>query len=81
MLTYTSGTTGPPKGAMNTHANMVHGARAYRDFAALSDADVILGLAPLFHITGLVAHVVSSLLLGGAAGARRALRRGCARAR
>ena len=62
-LTYTSGTTGPPKGAMNTHANIVHGARAYRDFAALTPDDVILGVAPLFHVTGLVAHVATAVLV------------------
>jgi long-chain acyl-CoA synthetase len=62
-LTYTSGTTGPPKGAMNTHANIVHGARAYRDFAELGPGDVILGLAPLFHVTGLVAHVATAVLV------------------
>jgi long-chain acyl-CoA synthetase len=62
-LTYTSGTTGPPKGAMNTHANVVHGARAYRDFAALTPDDVVLGIAPLFHVTGLVAHVAAAVLV------------------
>jgi long-chain acyl-CoA synthetase len=63
VLTYTSGTTGPPKGAMNTHANVLHGARAYRDIAQLTPDDVVLGIAPLFHITGLVAHVAASVLV------------------
>lgn len=27
VLTYTSGTTGPPKGAMNTHRNVVFNSR------------------------------------------------------
>jgi long-chain acyl-CoA synthetase len=62
-LTYTSGTTGPPKGAMNSHANVLHGARAYRDVARLGPEDVVLGIAPLFHITGLVAHVAASVLV------------------
>jgi long-chain acyl-CoA synthetase len=30
-LTYTSGTTGPSKGAMNSHGNVVFNAQAYRD--------------------------------------------------
>jgi long-chain acyl-CoA synthetase len=64
VLTYTSGTTGPAKGAMNTHANIVHGARVYRDFARLDEDDVILGIAPLFHVTGLVAHIALTLLMG-----------------
>src|SRR4051794_20372409 len=62
-LTYTSGTTGPPKGAMNTHGNVVFNAQAYRDWIHLSDEDVILGVAPLFHITGLIGHIGVSLLV------------------
>lgn len=63
-LTYTSGTTGPPKGAMNTHGNVVFNSQAYRQWAGLGPDDVVLGVAPLFHITGLIAHVTVSLLLG-----------------
>jgi long-chain acyl-CoA synthetase len=63
-LTYTSGTTGPPKGAMNTHGNVVASSQAYREWCRLGPQDVVLGLAPLFHITGLVGHVTLALLLG-----------------
>jgi long-chain acyl-CoA synthetase len=62
-LTYTSGTTGPPKGAMNTHANVVFNSEAYRRWMALAPDDVVLGVAPLFHITGLIAAVTVSLLV------------------
>ncbi len=62
-LTYTSGTTGPPKGAMNTHGNVVHNAQAYRDWAALGERDVVLGVAPLFHITGLIGHLAVAMLV------------------
>ncbi|MGW4590198.1 class I adenylate-forming enzyme family protein [Amycolatopsis thermoflava] len=63
-LTYTSGTTGPPKGAMTTHRNVVFNAQTYRDWVGLSGDDVILGVAPLFHITGLIGHIAVSLLVG-----------------
>jgi long-chain acyl-CoA synthetase len=63
-LTYTSGTTGPPKGAMNTHGNVVFSSQTYRDWVGVGGDDVILGVAPLFHITGLIAHVGLSLLTG-----------------
>ena len=63
VLTYTSGTTGPPKGAMNTHRNVVFNAQTYRDWVGLGSDDVILGVAPLFHITGLIGHVALALLL------------------
>ena len=62
ILTYTSGTTGVPKGAMNTHANMVFNAQVYRDWMRLTADDSVLGVAPLFHITGLVGHVAVALL-------------------
>jgi long-chain acyl-CoA synthetase len=64
LLTYTSGTTGPPKGAMNTHGNVVFNSQTYRQWCRLGPEDVVLGVAPLFHITGLIAHITLSLLLG-----------------
>jgi long-chain acyl-CoA synthetase len=64
LLTYTSGTTGPPKGAMNTHGNVAFSAQVYRDWVHLGPDDVILGAAPLFHITGLVGHVAAALISG-----------------
>jgi long-chain acyl-CoA synthetase len=63
-LTYTSGTTGPPKGAMTTHRNVVFNAQTYRDWIGIGPNDVVLGVAPLFHITGLVGHIAISLLTG-----------------
>jgi long-chain acyl-CoA synthetase len=63
VLTYTSGTTGNPKGAMNTHEAMVHGCCNFREWMGLTPGDSVLGLAPLFHITGLIGHVGLSLLL------------------
>jgi long-chain acyl-CoA synthetase len=62
-LTYTSGTTGPPKGAMNTHRNAVFNAQVYRDWIELGDDDVVLGVAPLFHITGLIGHIAVCMLV------------------
>jgi long-chain acyl-CoA synthetase len=61
-LTYTSGTTGPPKGAMNTHRNVVFNAQVYRDWMRLGADDSNFAAAPLFHITGLIGHVALSML-------------------
>jgi len=60
-LVYTSGTTGPPKGAMNLHRNIAFASTVWRDWPGLRDDDVNLGLAPLFHITGLIAGLGVSL--------------------
>ena len=34
----------------------------------LDDDDVVLGLAPLFHVTGLIGHIGVAMLRPGAAG-------------
>ncbi|MFO1134316.1 MAG: AMP-binding protein [Rhodoblastus sp.] len=62
-LVYTSGTTGLPKAAMNTHANVAFNAQAIARWYSAEDGDAILGLAPLFHVTGLIAHVAKSWAL------------------
>jgi len=62
ILTYTSGTTGVPKGAMNTHRNVCFTSQAYRDWIGINEDDVILGAAPLFHITGLIGHMGLAML-------------------
>ena len=64
VLTYTSGTTGRPKGALNTHRNIVFNSEVYRVWMQLAQGDVVLGAAPLFHITGLIAHQGVALLAG-----------------
>jgi len=63
-LIYTSGTTGRPKGAMNTHRNIVCAAECYKFFCNLGASDVVLGAAPLFHVTGTVGHLAITSLVG-----------------
>ncbi|PKN61489.1 MAG: acyl-CoA synthetase [Deltaproteobacteria bacterium HGW-Deltaproteobacteria-15] len=63
-LTYTSGTTGPPKGAMNTHGNIAFNARVYHAMQKIDEKDVVLGVAPLFHVTGEVSHLALAALAG-----------------
>lgn len=66
VLMYTSGTTGKPKGAMITHGSLAFSSQTYRDWIGLGASDRILGVAPLFHITGLVGHIGVGLLTGAA---------------
>ncbi|WP_084011387.1 AMP-binding protein [Pseudofrankia sp. DC12] len=65
LLTYTSGTTGRAKGAMNLHRGMVHSSQIFASWFAIDPSiDVVLGVAPLFHITGSVAGLGLSILSG-----------------
>ncbi|MGW1740595.1 class I adenylate-forming enzyme family protein [Nocardia sp. NPDC001965] len=61
LLAYTSGTTGPPKGAMNSHANVRAVTTGFAELAGITPGDVVYALAPLFHITGAV--VIGALAL------------------
>jgi long-chain acyl-CoA synthetase len=60
-LAYTSGTTGPSKGAMLTHANIGNQAFITPDWFGLTSSDSILTVAPFFHITGLCMHLALGL--------------------
>ncbi len=63
-LTYTSGTTGPPKGAMNTHGNVTFNSEVYRHCWKLTSSDTMLGVAPFFHVTGMVGHIGTCIASG-----------------
>jgi acyl-CoA synthetase (AMP-forming)/AMP-acid ligase II len=66
-ILYTSGTTGEPKGAMQTHGNLVFNAGTVAAVFGVTAADRTLVVAPMFHATG----VVSQLVGFGAHGAAR----------
>ena len=63
-LVYTSGTTGQPKGTMETHSNVAFNSEVYKVWMQIGDEDSVLGIAPLFHITGLIGHVTLAGLAG-----------------
>jgi long-chain acyl-CoA synthetase len=52
VILYTSGTTGQPKGAELTHANLKRNAEVSSKLVDLSHEDVALGALPLFHSFG-----------------------------
>jgi malonyl-CoA/methylmalonyl-CoA synthetase len=64
LLLYTSGTTGKPKGAMITHANVAIQAEILREAWAFSPADVLLHGLPLHHLHGLGISLLTSVLAG-----------------
>jgi fatty-acyl-CoA synthase len=58
-ILYTSGTTGRPKGAMQTHGNLVFNAGTVASVLGVTAADRTLVVAPMFHATGLASQLVA----------------------
>jgi fatty-acyl-CoA synthase len=63
-LLYTSGTTGRPKGAVLTHANILWNAFNLLLNTDLTPADSTLVAAPLFHVAALDQQVMTSFIRG-----------------
>jgi long-chain acyl-CoA synthetase len=65
-LTYSSGTTGIPKGAIITHRGALNNCRAMiQDMLKLTPDDVGLAVMPLFHVGGMWYHLFPSFASGG----------------
>jgi long-chain acyl-CoA synthetase len=60
-ILYTAGTTGTPKGAMLTHANLIENCRASAAHMGLRDDDVMLCILPMFHSFAWTANVLIPL--------------------
>ena len=66
VILYTSGTTGHPKGAMLSHANLIHSTLNYAYCMEMGPADRCLVAAPMSHVTGLVASITAPAYAQGA---------------
>jgi long-chain acyl-CoA synthetase len=66
LMTYTSGTTGLPKGAMLSYGNALFKTRAAADCNGVGPNDVLLSIAPLYHIAGMLMGVNVPVLSGAA---------------
>jgi long-chain acyl-CoA synthetase len=65
LLMYTSGTTGRPKGALLSHANLIHAGRSVAQAHRLTSADRVLSSLPLYHVNGQCIATISPLVSGG----------------
>ena len=63
-LLYTSGTTGRPKGAMHTHANLLFNARTVRERVGAAPGERTLIAAPMFHATGTASQFIGFFTAG-----------------
>jgi malonyl-CoA/methylmalonyl-CoA synthetase len=63
-ILYTSGTTGKPKGAMLTNANLVSNGEVLIDFWRFTPEDRLIHALPIFHVHGLFVAVHCALFSG-----------------
>ncbi len=64
LMVYTSGTTGPPKGAMLTHRNLLSIGRNFSRALPISDRDQVVSYLPLCHIAERLLSVILALSVG-----------------
>ena len=64
LIVYTSGTTGPPKGAMISHGNVMAAARTFNAAFEGRPDDEVLSYLPLSHIAERLSSVINALFAG-----------------
>jgi malonyl-CoA/methylmalonyl-CoA synthetase len=64
LVIFTSGTTGPPKGAIWSRGTLREAARSVVDFYDLNSQDVILHVLPVHHVTGITMTLTPYLMAG-----------------
>lgn len=64
LIVYTSGTTGPPKGAMLSHRNLVAAANTFNQAFESSNQDEVLSYLPLCHIAERLSSAINALRVG-----------------
>ncbi|MER6995985.1 AMP-binding protein [Streptomyces sp. NPDC000410] len=65
LISYTSGTSGTPKGAMNPHGAITYNAERQRTGHPVPEGGCYFALAPLFHITGMVCELAACIANAG----------------
>ncbi|WP_114472732.1 class I adenylate-forming enzyme family protein [Pseudorhodoferax soli] len=63
-LLFTSGSSGKPKGVLQSHLGLLVNAKGVAQHSKLSGEDVLLHLMPLFHTNGVNNQLLAPLLVG-----------------
>ncbi len=64
VLPYTSGTTGKPKGCIHPHSTIMCTAMGGAAWANGTSDAVVLGVLPMFHVTGMQGNMNTPIILG-----------------
>ena len=64
LLQYTGGTTGPPKGVMLTHANLISNVKMCDEwlYKCRKGEEIIMGILPFFHVYGMTTVLILSVM-------------------
>ena len=64
LLQYTGGTTGPPKGVMLTHANLISNVKMCDAwlYKCKEGEETIMGILPFFHVYGMTTVLILSVM-------------------
>ena len=65
LIVYTSGTTGPPKGVVLTHGNLLADAKGISEWHGISEETTMMCVLPIHHVNGTIVTLVTPLLVGG----------------
>jgi len=68
LVIFTSGTTGPPKGAVKRRGFLTETAQSLVDAYELKPNDVMLHTLPVHHATGIGVNLMPWLMCGGCVG-------------
>lgn len=64
IIIFTSGTTGPPKGAIKRRSFFIDAAQNFSDWYGFNDMDVCLHLLPVHHVTGISISFMAVVVAG-----------------
>lgn len=65
LVIFTSGTTGPPKGAVKRRGFLIDVAISFGDQHGIQEGDVVLHMLPVHHATGITVTLLPFLWFGG----------------
>lgn len=65
LIVYTSGTTGPPKGVVLDHANLLADACSIAEWNRFGPEDRAINVLPIHHVNGTVVTLLTPLYSGG----------------
>ena len=65
LIVYTSGTTGPPKGVVLEHGNLIADALTISVWMGFNETDRAMNVLPLHHVNGIVVTLITPMICGG----------------